>query len=57
MRAGEVGRNGGATEAQMDAQGGLYSNPTTNTWTHQLKTRRRLGINAEWMHLLQNPWT
>ena len=20
-------------------------------------TRRRLGINAEWMYLLQNPWT
>ena len=23
----------------------------------QSETRRRLGINAEWMYLLQNPWT
>ena len=22
-----------------------------------LETRRRLGMNAEWMYLLQNPWT
>ena len=25
--------------------------------TPLLKITRRLGINAEWMYLLQNPWT
>ena len=36
MHGGGEGRStGGMTEAQMEARGGLYSNPTTNT--HQLK--------------------